>query len=71
MSLGREAKDSLIAVYYAQIFEIHSVQDSTFFNEFEILRKDPKKLKNIYEKVLEEIEKLGIENNAANIFRHT
>ena len=59
MSLGTKIKDSVINVYYPQIFEIHGIQDSLFFKEFEIIRKNPKKLEGIYEKVLEEIDQLG------------
>ena len=61
LSLGNELKDSVINLYYPQIFEIHGIEDSLFFKEFAVIRKNPKKLEMIYEKVLVEIEQLGSE----------
>jgi len=59
MSLGKELKDSLINVYYPQIFEMNAVKDSVFFKDFEELRKNPKKLEMIYQRVYEDVEQLG------------
>ncbi|MEM6964116.1 MAG: DUF4296 domain-containing protein [Bacteroidota bacterium] len=63
MSLNHKVKDSVSQVYYRQIFEIHGVADSTFYQDLAILRKNPKAVERIYEQVIAEIEQLGIEKN--------
>ncbi len=60
LSLNQNIKDSISVVYYQQIFEIHGVQDSIFYQDLEILRKDSKRLEKIYQKVLVEIEQLDL-----------
>ncbi len=60
LSLNRKLKDSVSQVYYKQIFEIHEVKDSVFYNEFEILRKQPKKVKELYGKVGKRIDELQL-----------
>lgn len=60
LSLNQKIKDSISAVYYQQIFEIHGVTDSVFYNDLELLRKNSKKLEQIYQKVIVEIEQLEL-----------
>lgn len=61
MSLNHKVKDSVSQLYYSQVFEIHEVTDSVFYKDLEILRKDPRKVEKMYEKVVAEIEQLGVE----------
>ena len=60
LSLNKKLKDSVATVYYAQIFEIHGVEDSVFNRDIEILRNDAKHLEDIYQKVIVKIEQLDI-----------
>ncbi|MFK7773880.1 MAG: DUF4296 domain-containing protein [Saprospiraceae bacterium] len=60
LSLNQKLKDSISNVYYQQIFEIHGVTDSTFYSDLEILRRDAKKLEEIYLKVIDNIELLNV-----------
>ena len=46
-------KDSVIAVYYDQIFEIHGVDQKVLLQNIETLKKSPVKSNIIYKKVLE------------------
>lgn len=60
LSLNQKIKDSMSTVYYKQIFEIHQVEDSVFYKDLEMLRTNSKELEKIYEKVLTEVEQLGV-----------
>ena len=61
LSLNQKLKDSITVIYYQQIFEIHGVTDSVFYSDLEILRKDSKRLEEIYQKVIVEIEQLDVD----------
>ncbi len=50
-------KDSLTAIYYQQIYEIHEVSKDSFEAEMNYLKSHPDYFGEIYEKVLEEISK--------------
>jgi len=60
LSLNQKIKDSISNIYYEQIFEIHGVADSVFYSDLEILRKDAKRLEEIYQKVMVEIEQINV-----------
>lgn len=66
MTLNQNVKDSIYKVYYQQIFEIHEVTDSTFFKDFELLRRNPKKLEKVYKNVIEEIEQIDVKKKEDN-----
>jgi len=59
LSLNRRLKDSVSQAYYQQIFEIHEVKDSVFYKDLEILRQEPTRVKDMYEKVLLRIDEFG------------
>ena len=58
-SLRKLEKDSVIQVYYNQIFEIHKISEDDFYASMEILKQDAYQLAEIYEVVLEEVTKKG------------
>lgn len=60
LSLNQKLKDSMSVIYYQQIFEIHGITDSVFYHDLEILRNDSKKLEEIYQKVIVEVEQLDV-----------
>ncbi len=61
LSLNQKKKDSISVIYYQQVFEIHGVTDSVFYSDLEILRNDAKKLEEIYQRVIVEVEQLDVE----------
>lgn len=46
-------KDSVIAIYYEQIYELHSVDQDILLQNIETLKKSPSKSHLIYKKVME------------------
>lgn len=60
MSLKKNTKDSIMEVYYQQVFEIHEVKDSAFFKDLKMLRENPTRVEEIYQKVIEKVEQLGV-----------
>lgn len=48
-------KDSILEVYYNQVFAIHGVEREEFELCFMELESDPKRLSLIYERVIEEL----------------
>ncbi len=46
-------KDSVVAIYYDQIYELHGVDQTILMENIEILKKSPVKSNKIYKKVLE------------------
>jgi hypothetical protein len=58
-SLRKQEKDSVIQVYYDQIFEIHKISEDDFYASMEVLKQDAYQLEQIYEVVLEEVTKKG------------
>ena len=57
LGFSDEQKDSLSALYYQQIYEIHSIAEDSFLNEMKYLKSHPDYMIDVYEKVLEEITK--------------
>jgi len=53
-------RDSMVQVYLDQILEIHEVPKDIFEPEYQKLKRDPKKLKVIYEKVISKLNELKI-----------
>lgn len=56
-ALPRREKDTLIDRYYQQIMEIHGVLRADFDSTMVLLKQKPDELSQVYEKVLEEIDK--------------
>jgi hypothetical protein len=56
------AKDSLIELYYGQVFSIHEVSEDDFWKAMDILEQHPDKMEAIYEQVLERLNKLEAES---------
>ena len=50
-------RDSVAALYYASIFKIHKVKPEDFDNSMDAYMQNPKVLSQIYEKVLEKLQK--------------
>ncbi len=46
-------KDSVIAIFYDQIFEIHGIDQEILTKNIETLKKSPLKSHKVYKKVLE------------------
>jgi len=67
LSANKAQKDSIGGVYFKQVFEMHKIQDSLFYQNLEIISKNPKMTEAIYEKVIEKIEKLNIKNNKSTV----
>jgi len=49
-------KDSLAVVYYAQIYEVHGIDSTTFKALMQILRNDPDRLSEVYRAAFQEFE---------------
>lgn len=54
-SLMGDTKDSMMFVYYRQVFHIHGIQQADFDSTMIILREDPVRLERIYAKVMDEL----------------
>ncbi len=50
-------KDSLIKVYYNQVFEIHEISEDSFNLWIDAIQANPKEAELLYEKLTEEIKK--------------
>jgi hypothetical protein len=55
--LAGDEKDSVMAVYYQQIMEIHEVEREEFDTCVAIIKNNPELAKKIYEKINEELKK--------------
>jgi hypothetical protein len=55
-------RDSAAEVYYATIFKIHKVKAEDFNNSMNAYMQNPKALSEIYEKVLEKLQKEQSDN---------
>ena len=56
-SLPVKVKDTTLAKFYNQIYEIHEVSEADFDSSMVLLKSRPKSLKLVYEKVIETIDK--------------
>ena len=56
-SLRNAQKDTVIAKYYQQIMDIHEVSKVDFDNTIVILKENPAEMLEVYEKVMEQIDK--------------
>jgi len=63
LTLNKKLKDSMHVIYYEQVFEIHQVQDSIFFKDLEIIRKDPKKVEELYTRVIDNLDQLDLKES--------
>ncbi len=50
------SRDSISTVFYQQILEIHEVADSIFEKDFQRLKRNPKKLEELYQKIEKRLE---------------
>jgi hypothetical protein len=41
-------KDSILKIYYAQVFEIQGVEEATFKKDLDLLKEDPVEMTKIY-----------------------
>ena len=60
---GKELKDSMILLYMDQIYQIHKITEAEYIANLELLKKDPKKMSAIYEKILIYLKKEEVKNN--------
>lgn len=60
-SLPASRRDSLVKVYYEQIFEIHQVSRSDFEKSLKMLEYNPAKMLEIYEHVTEHLNRVELE----------
>ncbi len=51
------AKDSVAELWYGYVFKQHGVEQEAFEKTMNVLRKDPKRIGKLYEKVQEELDK--------------
>lgn len=58
LSIKPSQKDSLRAVYYQQIYEIHRVTNEAFEHDMDMLKSNPKMMERIYEKVTVELNQM-------------
>ena len=61
LSANKAQKDSIGGLYYAQIFEMHEIKDSIFYQNLDMISKDPERTQEIYQKVLDKIEQIDLE----------
>jgi len=50
-------KDSIATLWYGYVFKQHGVTQEAFEKTMNVLRKDPKRIGKLYEKVQEELDK--------------
>jgi len=55
------AKDTLAERYYDKIFELHGIEQATFDETMERVRRDPEIAQRIYERVLEKLSAMEAE----------
>ncbi len=60
-NLSSDTKDSLMVVYYDQIYDIHGITATQFEQDMTYIKRHPKTMEKIYEKVLEQLNKLEAE----------
>ncbi len=51
-TVNSKQKDSVIAIYYDQIFELHGIDQKILLENIETLKKSPFKSNKIYKKVM-------------------
>jgi len=50
------SRDSISKVFYQQILEIHEIEASIFEKDFQMLKRNPKKLEDLYKNVEKDLE---------------
>ena len=50
-------KDSLIRIYYHQIYEIHAIEETDFLKNMELLKTDLEKMEKVYKMVNDSLDK--------------
>lgn len=58
-NVKKDKKDSLGALYYDQVFTIHNVSREQFETDLDNLRSSPKRIAEVYDKILEQLNKKG------------
>ena len=51
-------KDSLIDLYYQQIYKIHDITEATFNENMKIIRRNPAYVEKIYKKIVDKLSDL-------------
>ncbi len=63
LSVRPAEKDSFRILYYNQIYDIHQISGADFEHDMDVLKRDPKLMERIYEKVMETLEAMEKEIN--------
>ena len=63
LSANKSQKDSIGSLYFAQVFEMHGIQDSLFYKNLNLISKNPNRTEAIYEKVVEQIDILDLDKD--------
>jgi len=58
-TVSKEQKDSVIAIFYDQIYELHGINEEILLKNIEVLKKSPIKSHKIYKKVTEYHKKMS------------
>jgi len=51
-------KDSLINLYYQQIYKIHDISEATFNENMKLIRRNPPYVEELYEKIVDKLSEL-------------
>jgi predicted GNAT family acetyltransferase len=58
-ALRGKTKDSISQAYYEQIYSIHGVDSALVQTSLEAIRRQPEQMKDLYDQVMERVEKLN------------
>ncbi len=58
-NLSAQKKDSMTAIYYQQIYQIHNIQEQEFKNNLNILKYNPEEMNKVYLLVTDSLEAKG------------
>lgn len=65
-NLQGSLKDSVIVAYYEQLFKIHDITAEEFDALYQLLENNPEQYLQIYEKVINEIGRMEVENTGGD-----
>jgi len=57
LSIRPVMKDSIRTLYYSQVYEIHGITAESFEHDVDVLKRNPKLMEKVYEKVMAELNK--------------
>ena len=58
--LSLSFRDSMVQIHLEQILEIHEVKRAIFEMDYQLLKRDPEKLQQVYQKVIERLNALKV-----------